>query len=133
MTAKSARSNQNTNKEWQLHQQIGKNEIYPKKQHGLSKKWWNYHILSNTTNYWPIGILDDLLNLYKALKSKDASKEEVAMQKNYDLLMANDIWEMTNLLKYRKNVGRKYVLFTKKNAWSIIVRYKARLVAKGYF
>ena len=46
--------------------------------------------------------------------------------------MANNTWEMTNLQKYRKSVGRKYVLCTKKIAASIIVRYKLPSVEKGY-
>ena len=34
--------------------------------------------------------LDDHLNLYKALRSEDASEREVAMREEYDSLNAND-------------------------------------------
>ena len=36
-----------------------------------------------------VAFLDDLLNLCKVLRSKDTSKWDAAMQKKYDLFMAN--------------------------------------------
>ena len=78
-----------------------------------------------------MALLDDPLNLCKALRSKDASKWGAAMQEEYDLLMANGMWELTNLRIDRKSVGCKWMFHTKNDASSQIIRYKTRLVAKG--
>ncbi len=56
----------------------------------------------------------------------------VLMQEEYGSLMANGMWELVPLPKYRKSVGCKWVFCTKRDASGHIVRHKARLVAKGY-
>ena len=53
-----------------------------------------------------VAIWDNSLNLCKALRSEDANKWEAAMQE-YDSLMANSTWKLTNLPKDRKSVGCK--------------------------
>lgn len=71
-------------------------------------------------------------NLCKALRSKDANKYEAAMQDEYNLFIANNSWELTNLPNDCKGVGCKWVFHTKKDAWDEIVRRKARLIANEY-
>ena len=70
-------------------------------------------------------ILDDPLKLCEALRSKDTSKWEAAMQEEYDLLMASGTWESTKLPKDHKSVGCKWVFPTKKDAAYEIIRCKA--------
>ena len=68
----------------------------------------------------------------EAIHSQDASKWELAMQEEYDSLMANGTWELAPLPSNRKRVGCKWVFRTKRDANGVITRYKARLVAKGF-
>ena len=78
-----------------------------------------------------MALSDDHLNLYEALKYEDGSKREAALQEEYDPLMTNGTWELTNLPNNRKSVGFKWVFRTKNDVFSKIVRYKAQLVARG--
>ena len=41
-----------------------------------------------------VALLHDHLNLCKTFKFKYASKSKAAVQEKYDLLMANDMWEL---------------------------------------
>ena len=77
-------------------------------------------------------LLDDPMNLCKALRSKDVSKWEAAMQEEYDLLMVNGTWELTKLPNDHRSVGYKWVFHTKNNALGEVIRYRICLVAKGY-
>jgi hypothetical protein len=43
-----------------------------------------------------VALLDNPLNLCEVLRSEDTSKWEVAMQEEYDSLMVNITWELTN-------------------------------------
>ena len=79
-----------------------------------------------------MALLDDPLNMYEVLRSKDASKREAAMQEKYNSLIVNSTWKLTKLPKDRKRVGCKWLFLTKKDALGEIIRYKIRLVAKGY-
>lgn len=59
-------------------------------------KWWNYHILLQYHyDQANVAFLDDLLNLYKALKSKDSSKWEAKFQKKYNLFEDIGMWKLT--------------------------------------
>ena len=50
------------------------------------------------------------------------------MQEDYNLLMANNTWESTNLPKDYKNVGCKWMFCTEIDALDVIAKYKARVV-----
>ena len=76
-----------------------------------------------------VATLEDPLNVWKAMRSEDASKWEAAMQEEYDSLMANGTWELDALPKRRKSVACKWVFRRKKDASGEVVCYKARLVA----
>jgi hypothetical protein len=58
-------------------------------------------------------LLINSLSLWEALRSKNASKWEAAMQEEYDSLIANCMWELTMLPKGPKSVGCKWVFHTK--------------------
>ena len=68
--------------------------------------------------------LNDSLNLCKALWSKNVSKWEATIQEEYDLLVANDTWELTNILKDCKSVGCKWVFHTNLHVLDEIARHK---------
>ena len=80
-----------------------------------------------------MAFLDDHLKLCEALRSKDASIEEAALQEKYDSLMANYLWEFPNFTKDCKSVGCKRLFRTKRDALGEIIRHKVQLVAKEYF
>ena len=79
-----------------------------------------------------MALINEPQSLSEAIRSGDASKWEVAMQEEYDSLIANGTWELTPLPKDHKTVSCKWVFCTKKDANGVVVRHKARLVAKGY-
>ncbi|KAG8492772.1 hypothetical protein CXB51_010240 [Gossypium anomalum] len=55
----------------------------------------------------------------------------LAVQAEYDALLANSTWELSLLSLGRKVIGCKWIFKVKKNPDGIIERRKARLVAKG--
>ena len=55
-----------------------------------------------------------------------------AMKEEYDSIMKNETWELTELPKNKVPIGSKWLYKTKFNADGSIDKYKARLVAKGY-
>ena len=65
-------------------------------------------------------------------EAKQTEEWTRAMVKEYDTLIANNTWELTELPPGRKAIGSKWTFRLKENADGTIVRYKARLVAKGY-
>jgi len=66
---------------------------------------------------------------------KDAIKSEKwkkAMQEEYDGLIKNETWILTDLPKGRKPIDSKWTFKLKQNSDGSVARYKARLVAKGF-
>lgn len=55
-----------------------------------------------------------------------------AMQPEFDAIMKNDTWFLTDLPVGKKAIGVKWVYKIKRHADGSVERYKARLVAKGY-
>ncbi|OAE20919.1 hypothetical protein AXG93_3256s1660 [Marchantia polymorpha subsp. ruderalis] len=105
-----------------------------KRRPALLGEWWKNHILlQHKKERANVALMNDPLNLCEAMRSEYASKWKTAMQEEYDLLMANGMWELSTLSESRKSVGCKWVFGTKHNALGNIIRYKARLVAKVYF
>ena len=61
------------------------------------------------------------------------SKEWIkAMEKEMNLMKANQVWNFVDLPPGRKTIGNKWVLNIKRKEYGTIGRYKARLVSKGY-
>jgi hypothetical protein len=82
---------------------------YPLRERRPLGEWWKNHILpQQDVECANVACLDDPLNLCDAMRSKDASKWEAAMQEEYGSVMANGMWELVPLLKDRKSVGCKY-------------------------
>ena len=54
------------------------------------------------------------------------------MKTDYDALMKNGTWTLTDLTSSRAPIGCKWVFRVKENLDGTIKKYKARLVAKGF-
>ena len=54
------------------------------------------------------------------------------MKDEMDSMASNGVWDLVELPKGVKVIGRKWVFKIKKNSLGNIERYKARLVAKGF-
>ena len=78
-----------------------------------------------------MAIVGEPRNFREAFKSSDASKWELAMQEEYDSLIANAMWELAPLPKGRKAVNCKWMFRTKKDANGVVIQFKVRLVTKG--
>ena len=106
---------------------------YPSRVRKPLGEWWMNHILPpRDVEHTNVVMHDEPHTMTEAMQSGDAKKWELAMQEEYDSLMANGTWELTPLSKNRQSVGCKWVFRTKRDASGNVVRYKARLVAKGY-
>jgi hypothetical protein len=57
---------------------------------------------------------------------------EESMQKEYDLLLDNQTWDLVPLSRRRKLVRFKWVYRTKREANGQVSKYKERLVGKGF-
>jgi hypothetical protein len=54
------------------------------------------------------------------------------MEEEYESIMKNNTWELTELPKHKKPIGCKWIYKPKFKSDGSIDKYKARLVAKGY-
>ena len=63
-------------------------------------------------------------------QAKDHKDRENAMNDEYESIMKNDTWELTQLPKNKVSIGCKWLYKTKFNANGSIDKYKARLVQK---
>ena len=66
------------------------------------------------------------------LSSPDKAKWMSAMPKEIESLRKNDVWELVDLPKGQRAVGRKWVFKIKTDAEGSVERFKARLVAQGF-
>ena len=87
---------------------FGKDGRYHWRERRPRGEWWKNHILprheQERTN---VALVDDPLNLCEAMQSEDASKWEIAMQEEYDSLVANGTWELNTLPEGHRIVGYK--------------------------
>ena len=76
------------------------NSRYPDRAGKLLGEWWKNHIPppwdKQNTN---IAIVGEPRSLIEAIELSDASEWELAIQEEYESLIANDTWELTPLLK----------------------------------
>ena len=56
----------------------------------------------------------------------------MAIQKEFDSLIKNDVWDIVDLPEGRKAIGSKWVFKRKRDADGNVERHKARLVAQGF-
>jgi hypothetical protein len=54
------------------------------------------------------------------------------MEEEYESIMKNNTWELTELPNHKKSIGCKWIYKPKFKSYGSIDKYKARLVAKGY-
>lgn len=71
-------------------------------------------------------------NYEEAMIDKEADKWLQAMKEEYESLLENKTWILTDLPEGKRAIKSKWVYTIKKDAEGNIVKYKARLVAKGY-
>ena len=55
-----------------------------------------------------------------------------AMNEEYESIMKNETWELTEVSENKVGIGCKWLYKTKFNADGSVDKYKAKLVAKGY-
>ena len=67
----------------------------------------------------------------EVMASPDKAKWVNEIEKEMESLHINEVWDLLELSKDRKAVGRKWLYKTKTSANGKIERHKARLVAKG--
>jgi hypothetical protein len=71
-------------------------------------EWWKNHIFSqHEKERGNVAFVDDPLNLCEAMRSDDASKWETGMQEEYNLFVANEMWELSTLPEGRRSIGYK--------------------------
>ena len=105
---------------------------YPDRARKPLGEWWKNHIPPpQDKEHANMATIGEPRNVREAIESSDASEWELAMQEEFESLIANGTWELTPLPKGRKAVKCKWVFKTKKDARGVVVRFKARLVAKG--
>ena len=106
---------------------------YPTRTRKPLGDWWLNHILPpQHEDQANVAFVGDPSTLGEVLSCEDAKKWEVAMQEEYDALIAKGTWELAALPPGRSSVGCKWVFSTKRDALGQVVRYKARLVARGF-
>ena len=65
-------------------------------------------------------------------EAKEYEKWRDAMNEEYNSIMKDGTWELTELPKNKVPIGWKWLYKSKFNADGSIDKHKARLVAKGY-
>ena len=75
--------------------------------------------------------LYDPLTVQEALNRSDAKFWKAAMKEEYDSLIENQTWVLTDIPPKKRPIDCKWVFKTKKDATGKISRFKARLVIKG--
>lgn len=73
----------------------------------------------------------DPISVKAAMNRSDAHLWQAAMKSEYDSLIENCTWELSDLPQNRRPIDCKWVFKTKRDANGEIVRHKARLVIKG--
>ena len=76
--------------------------------------------------------LDEPASYKEALASPASHDWIVAMRDEMDSMAMNQVWELVDLLPWRKTIGNKWVLKIKHKEDGSIDKYKACLVEKGY-
>ena len=92
---------------------------------------FGYDEYADTCDY-ALQAYSEPVTLTEALSSKDSTKWKAACQEEYDSLIDNEVWELSELPKDKKPVGCKWVFKIKYGSDGKIDRYKSRLVAKGF-
>ena len=79
--------------------------------------------------------MTQVMNTIEPANYQQAKEHKVwmdAMKEEYDSIMKNETWELTELPENKVPIGCKWLFKSKFNADGSIDKHKARLVAKGY-
>ena len=85
--------------------------------------------------YKDYALMSQIMNVVEPSSYDEAKEYEEwrnAMNEEYNSIMKNDTWELTELPKNKVPIGCKWLYKFKFNADGSIDKHKARLVAKGY-
>lgn len=77
-------------------------------------------------------VTSDPETLKEAMNSPEAANWKLAMEVEYQSLVNNNTWTVTDLPEGREAIKTKWVFRTKRDVTGNVIQYKARLVAKGY-
>lgn len=75
----------------------------------------------------------DPLSPEDTISRADSASRKKAMYDEYEALMVNNTWTVTELPKGRKTIKCKWVYKTKRDASGNVGRHKAHVVVKGAF
>jgi hypothetical protein len=85
--------------------------------------------------YKDYALMSSISNVIEPMSFDEASEHDEwrnAMEEEYESIMKNNTWELTELSKHKKPIGCKWIYKPKFKSDGSIDKYKARLVAKGY-
>lgn len=68
----------------------------------------------------------------EAMSSEHSQYWQQAMEDEYNSLIKNETWDLSNLPAGQRVIGCKWVFTLKKNSKGQVERFKARLVARGF-
>lgn len=74
----------------------------------------------------------DPLTISEALSSPDADRWKLAMDEEYNSLIKNGTWSLTDLPVGQKPVTNKWIFNRKYDQNGQVTRFKARLVVRGF-
>lgn len=109
--------------------------VYPTRSRRPPGEWWKVGGASHA--HCAFTAVDDPereepSTYQEAISSDDANNWRLAMQDEYDSLIKNNTWILTQLPPGRKVIKNKWVFKLKREQDNSVQRYKARLVAKGF-
>jgi hypothetical protein len=85
--------------------------------------------------YRDTALITQAMNVVEPLnygQAKDHKEWMDAMKEEYDSILKNETWELTELPENKTPIGSKWLFKYKFNVDGSIDKYKVRLVAKGY-
>ena len=85
--------------------------------------------------YKDYALMSSISNVIEPISFDEANVHDEwrnAMEEEYESIMQNNTWELTELPKHKNPIGCKWIYKPKFKSDGSIDKYKARLVAKGY-
>ena len=85
--------------------------------------------------YKDYALMTQVMNIVEPIsyeQAKSHKDQNTAMNEEYESIMKNETWELTDLPENKVPIGCKWLYKTKFNADGSVDKYKARLVAKRY-
>ena len=79
--------------------------------------------------------MSSISNVIEPMSFNEANEHDEwrnVVEEEYESIMENNTWELTELPKHKNPIGCKWIYKPKFKSDGSIEKYKARLVAKGY-